>query len=350
MRVSIIGGGIAGLSLALILTRRGHKVSLYESDYPGYGATGRSAGVVVTIFEEELLKLVKKTLDFYLSLPGSREFVQPVDALYLNRSGTCIAKLIRIHESTGIPVPDEPVPEVGVDFNYRRDYHTVIRAYLIDVGMTINTIYSEFLKAGGEVIEGPVVRKGDSFYNRGERINGKIVVAAGPWSQSLLPEIIGSTVVYRCQAASVEGPTPRMLIEDDALEYYLVPTGESRFIIGDGSNPIISDPFEGYNPDPEDTYQVLEKYALRVPEAWESRIVQLWSAPCITTGDGFPLAGKVYDEVYVLTGFNGAGISLAPAIAMILADELEEKSRVPRVFSMMERRVSGVVEPYNIIC
>lgn len=350
MKVSIIGGGVAGLSLALILARRGHKVILYEQEYPGCSATGRSAGIIVTIFEDKLLKLALESLDFYLSLPGADEIVKPKKALYLHKSGVCISKLLKIHKSNHIAIPDDVDPDLGVEFDYGKDYYAVIRTYLTDAGWTINTLYSEFLRHGGVIVDGPVERRGDSFYHSGNRIEGKIVISAGPWTRQLLPEIEDSTVIYRCQAASVEGPTPRMIIEDDALEYYLVPTSESRFVIGDGGNPVIKDPTEGFNPDPEDTYSVLERYARRVPEAWESRVVQMWAAPCITTGDSLPLAGKVFDDVYVLTGFDGAGISLAPAVARLLADELEGRGKVPNEFSRLERRVYGVVEPYVINC
>ncbi len=346
----MIGGGVAGLSLALILARRGHKVILYEQDYPGCSATGRSAGIIVTIFEDRLLKLALETLDFYMSLPGAVEIVKAKKALYLNKSGVCISKLLKIHELNRIAIPDDVDPDLGVDFDYGKDYYAVIRTYLTDAGWTINTLYSEFLRLGGTIIEGPVERKGDKFYHSGNRIEGKIVIAAGPWTRQLLPEIEDSTIIYRCQAASVEGPTPRMIIEDDSLEYYLVPTSDSRFVIGDGGNPVIKDPIEGFNPDPEETYGVLERYAKRVPEAWESSVVQMWAAPCITTGDSIPMAGKVFDNVYVLTGFDGAGISLAPAVARLLADEIEGRGKVPNEFSRLERRVYGVVEPYVINC
>lgn len=350
MRVSVVGGGVAGLTLALIMARRGHRVTLYEQQYPGWSATGKSAGIIVTVFEEDLLRHVLASLDFYHSLPGSESIVRGVDALYLHREGACVSKLLRIHESLGLGSPNHVQVDLGVDFDYGRDYYALIRTYLTDAGWTVNTLYSELLRSGGEIVDGWVERKGDSFHHQSGRLEGKIVVAAGPWTRILLPEIEDSTTIYRCQAASVEGPAPNVVIEDDALEYYLVPTTNSRFVIGDGANPIINDPIDGFTPDPEDSYDVLERYARRVPEAWESRIIQVWAAPCITTGDGLPLAGRVYDDVYVLTGFNGAGLTLAPAIARMLAAELEGKGRVPQDFSRLERPSRGVVEPYFVKC
>jgi gamma-glutamylputrescine oxidase len=42
--VAVVGGGIAGLSSALHLARRGYKVALLEARFVGYGASGRSGG------------------------------------------------------------------------------------------------------------------------------------------------------------------------------------------------------------------------------------------------------------------------------------------------------------------
>lgn len=350
MRVSVVGGGVAGLSLAVELARRGHGVTVYEQEHPGYGATGKSSGLIVTIFEENLIGLVLDSLKFYYTLPGSAEMVRGRDALYLNRSGACVSRLLRIHASTPLLERGGGWPELGVEFEYGRDYYAVIKTYLTDAGWVVNTLYSELHRMGGRILEGPVERRGEGFYYGGVRVEEPVVVAAGPWTPILLPEVEGSVAVYRCQAACVEGPSPQLIVEDDALEYYLVPVTESRFIIGDGSCQIVGDPWEAYNPDPEESYVVLERYARRVPEAWESRVIRMWSAPCIVGGDGLPLAGRVYGDVYVLTGFDGAGLSIAPGVARLLADELEGRGRVPPEYSRLDRPAVGVVEPYTLTC
>lgn len=45
--VAVIGGGIAGLSAALHLAKRGYKVALLEARVVGYGASGRSGGQTI---------------------------------------------------------------------------------------------------------------------------------------------------------------------------------------------------------------------------------------------------------------------------------------------------------------
>ena len=45
--VAVVGGGIAGLSAALHLAKRGYKVALLEARFVGYGASGRSGGQTI---------------------------------------------------------------------------------------------------------------------------------------------------------------------------------------------------------------------------------------------------------------------------------------------------------------
>src|SRR6478752_6837802 len=45
--VGVVGGGIAGLSAALHLARRGYKVTLLESERIGWGASGRSGAQAI---------------------------------------------------------------------------------------------------------------------------------------------------------------------------------------------------------------------------------------------------------------------------------------------------------------
>src|SRR5262245_64469093 len=46
-RTCVVGGGIAGASLALALARCGDDVVLIDREFPGWGATGRNAGFLL---------------------------------------------------------------------------------------------------------------------------------------------------------------------------------------------------------------------------------------------------------------------------------------------------------------
>jgi gamma-glutamylputrescine oxidase len=85
--VAVVGGGIAGLSAALHLARRGFQVALLEANFVGYGASGRSGGQ--TIFG---LAASQKALRAQVGADDARRlFDLSVEAL------DCTQELIRSH-------------------------------------------------------------------------------------------------------------------------------------------------------------------------------------------------------------------------------------------------------------
>ena len=91
MRIAVVGSGIAGLSSALLLTRQGHQVSVFESDArPG----GHSHTVDVTL----------DRLTF------------PVDTGFLVFNDRTYPRLVRLFDELGV----ESVPS-SMSFSVRND-------------------------------------------------------------------------------------------------------------------------------------------------------------------------------------------------------------------------------------
>ena len=357
-KLSIVGGGIAGLSTAIQLARQGVKVTVYESEYPGYGASGNSAGILVTIMPESLLEYPLESLEIYRSLPESTNNIWRVRALWINKNPGCMEKLAKIHNRRGLDTEmidaEEATRAAGFSMRtYDGEGYALVREFVVDIGWAINAMVQEASRLGVDIVNGRVVRDGDLFKGPQGRIDQPIIIAGGVWSLQLLPELKEYLVTYRCQMATIEGAKPTRIIEDDALQYYIVPVSPSRSNIGNGANTMIDDPHEGFNPDQEDIYDIIERYAERNPDAWNAGIVSYWAAPCNTSGDSLPIADRLdsLGEVYVLTGFNGAGLTMAPSTSKRLVQHLLYGDQIPEILrlnpSKKIRDIDFPPEPYE---
>jgi len=124
-------------------------------------------------------------------------------------------------------------------------------------------------------------------------------------------------------------------------------------LIGDGANEGLHDPWEGFAPDLEDLLEVAGAAAKRVPGFWDAEIKSSWAAPCITSLDSMPLVGPLEprrEAPVLLTAFNGAGVTLAPASARILANWLVRGESIP-AYLVAHRRMRPVEvhpEPFRL--
>ncbi len=315
---------------------------VYEQRLLELSAATRSAGLLVTILPEPLLLYALASRDFYRSLdPG---LLRKVSALWIARDRRCMESIVELHTAHGLGSRflDETPESLSLE---RGELVAEIEEYIVDAGRVLPTLLSEAERLGVKIVEERVEGSPGRYRAPSGRLRGTVIVAAGPWTPRLVPELRGELLVYRCQAASVEGARPPAPVEDDSLGYYIVPVSPSRSNIGDGSNARLADPMEGYVPDPEDTYEVLEKYAGRNPEAWNARVLQVWSAPCATTRRGIPLVRQLGGDTIVYTGFNGAGLTLAPGMTEALLRLLEgQDPGLPEIVLGPE----PVPEPYNV--
>ena len=119
--VAVVGGGIAGLSSALHLAKRGYRVALLEARFVGYGASGRSGGQ--TIFG---LAVGQKSLKGQVGREDAqRLFEMSIDAL------ACTQSLIT---------------EYGIDCDYRPNHvHVATKPrHLQELAEWIDELHDEY--------------------------------------------------------------------------------------------------------------------------------------------------------------------------------------------------------------
>ncbi|MCE4627887.1 MAG: FAD-binding oxidoreductase [Desulfurococcales archaeon] len=343
--VSVIGAGVAGLSAAIEMARQGYRVRVYEQALLKYSAATRSAGIVVTIMRGSLLRYALDSVRLYESLdPG---LVRRVEALWISEDRDCMERVVGEHRSLGLRSRLLDGPPSWLSARPSESY-AVIETFIVDAGRVLPLLLQKAERLGVEVVEEAVSGVPGRYRTGGERLEGIVVVAAGPWTPSLVPSLRSELVVYKCQAASVEGARPPMPVEDDALDYYIVPVSPSRSNIGDGPNPLLDDPLDGYATDMEAVYDVLERYAERNPSAWEARVIQAWAAPCAVGREGLPIVKAIRRDTIVFAGFNGAGLTLAPGMAKLLPGLLRGFTPPSLPAPRRPPKTRGVLEPYDV--
>jgi gamma-glutamylputrescine oxidase len=119
--VAVIGGGIAGVSTALHLAKRGYKVILLEARFIGYGASGRSGGQ--TIFG---LAASQKALKSQVGAEDARRlFDLSIEAL------DCTQTLIK---------------DYGIDCDYHANHvHVATKTrHLVELGEWVQELHDEY--------------------------------------------------------------------------------------------------------------------------------------------------------------------------------------------------------------
>src|SRR5258708_24802711 len=82
--VAVVGAGFCGLSAARALTKRGVKVAVFEAETPGWGASSRNGGMVLTGMKLPVPALIKRY---------GREAVQKMYAASLE-SIDCVEEIV----------------------------------------------------------------------------------------------------------------------------------------------------------------------------------------------------------------------------------------------------------------
>ncbi|WP_336345710.1 NAD(P)/FAD-dependent oxidoreductase [Halalkalicoccus ordinarius] len=342
MHVVIVGGGVIGTSLAAALGDR-TEVTLLERGELGGGTTAASMAMLhrqqvpVSAYDQRLRRFAREGYD---SIDGSPT---EIGSLYVAESEGFAAELREAEERLNEEGVDtrylEPVDldEFGIapsevaggmytpEERYFEPEELVARfaERARDAGVEIRT--------GVEVTD---VDPGEGVVADGERIDADAVVnAAGPWA----PEI-DHAVDLEYPLRHTRGPILSLETGADRPEpFSLFERGSYCRSRPEGLyvGRFATDYGEGERLDPDATLEVddafrdaVEDFASAVPAIEGAPTAEEWVGVRTVTPDGHPLVGETEVESYfVATGMSGLGVTLAPAVARLLADLLVEGTR-----------------------
>jgi D-arginine dehydrogenase len=336
---AIIGGGIAGASVAAELAAHASVVLIEAEDVCGYHSTGRSAafwhetlgGPVVQFLSKASLRDLEDGgyLHPRVSLEVAEEDqIDRLDAFAATFDGTG-AELTRI-DGAGVKdrVPRaKPILVAGLVEESCAD---------IDVAGLHQAYLSQFKKAGGTIElsfrADSLVRSGDRWtLAAGERtIEAKVVVnAAGAWADKVA-ELAGAKLlsvqpkqrtIAQCRVNGDDVPADLPLVMDIAGTYYFKPEGPNRVWV----SPHDETPVEAHDAAPEELDVAIAIDRFETVTDWKVMAVERkWAGLRSFAPDRLPVYGFDPDVpgFFWCAGQGGFGIQTAPAAAKLCASLL----------------------------
>ncbi|MCX2968961.1 MULTISPECIES: NAD(P)/FAD-dependent oxidoreductase [Streptomyces] len=365
--VLVVGNGALGLSLALVLTRRGQRVGLLGQPHrPWAGST--AAGAMLGSFGEVTTSLVasqygRQKLELGMKATAMwPEWLAALEAevsgadiktaegttVILNAIGTSEiddANFAVIREELDrYEQPFEDIDPVDLDWVDAEPISRPLRAFQIPNEHAVNSaallerLEAAFVKTGGTLVTelaAEVTHTGDQVTGvtlaNGERLTaGQVVLAAGARTQKLLdtlpvgPRIPRLVSGYGVSALmrTADGTAPRSVIRTPnrsfACGLHVVPRGEGQVYLG--ATNILS-PEPRVDPEMRDLVFLLQCAHRQVRRGlWDSEVAKVQVGNRPVSVDGFPLLGEGgMENLWIMTGTYRDGLHLSPLLSQEIA-------------------------------
>jgi len=356
-RIVIIGAGVAGLTTALELLDAGHTdVTVLEQHGPGFGSSGKSAGVVETQYLDRGGIHVRDFGLQYFGRFAEQHGTPLIRSGYLRYAGAdadleAFQKSIDIQREFGIV---DPVLLSAAEIEARwprlitegrvggvfgpSDGHVDSYAYSLNAAAVV-------VSRGATLLQGVAVRGAErdaggswAIDTTAGPVSADLVVnAAGPWARRV-SEVFGTPMPLNNQLrpkvkfTHTEAVDPFIPFVMDYVPgsgtdgiYFRSETANELFvgIHTDESIQEERDPDAALGPAPQqfiDRVQDLLPGRLRLPDGL--RLGRTWSGLYPISPDNKPIVSThpAADDVIHVMGAGGSGIQLAPAMARMAAE------------------------------
>jgi glycine oxidase len=356
MRVTIVGAGVIGLSLAWELARRGLQVQVLERGNAGREASWAASGILpatgTTNVRDPLESLRALSHQLYprwaknlFEFTGIDSGLRRCGGIYLASSAGEAASLIanlEYQRDLGVDIDALTAeqliceePELATWARSKQFRAAVLSPdeYQIRPPDQLAALLSACRKSGVNVMEqtpaqlqvqdgiAEIVASAASAENPLTQAE-RIVICGGAWTGQLAASLgLGESVIpIRGQILMYRFDRPPLTHVINEGHRYLVPREDGRVLIGSceeevgfekGTTPEMLEPLRRW------AEAILPPLVGKEPE-------KTWSGLRPATFDGFPMIGKVpgVKNLYVASGHYRSGIHLAPATATVLAEML----------------------------
>jgi D-arginine dehydrogenase len=328
-RVLVIGGGVAGLSVAAALAERGREVVLFEAEpQTGTQSSGRSAGIYRLAVEEPVnVRLALRSRDIAREVAGP-DVIRALGGVYPCRDAEQQRAILVASRRAGtraataedLPRGLAPHGRPGVfsEGDGVIDTHALVvglerKARRHGARLVTGTRVEALSHAGGRVCG---VTAGSEAYE------GDVVDATGAWSPGLVPKAPGLVAPARRHLFVLDGPTVgaiRTVVWDLGAGLYVRP--ESGGLLASPCDETAMAGCEHVPTQPEATSVLFDKLARWAPMLSDLRVRRVWAGLRPLTPDHRFVVGPdpSVPGLFRLGGFGGHGMTAGPAAGELAA-------------------------------
>ncbi|HXV76535.1 MAG TPA: glycine oxidase ThiO [Candidatus Polarisedimenticolaceae bacterium] len=359
--VTVVGGGVIGLSVAAELLRRGVAVDVIDrGPIPGY-ATAAAAGMLAPVSEAELEDevVLPLALDSLARFPAFVDWLErttglPCDyrtdgTLWVAVTRDDRAELEHIHHTLTERIGGMPARWLSAGEVHAREPHLsgrvlcglwVERDLQVDPRALTAALERAIVAAGGTIergtrvvgiiADGGVVRAVELATPDGvaRRAAGGVVLAAGAWSGHELRLPLGDLGIRPVKGQLIRlagAPLLRHVVRHP--EAYLVPRGTGELLVGATMEEVGFDPAVTAGA----VHDILRKAWQLLPGLYDLELREVSVGFRPMSRDNRPVIGPTaIAGLYLAVGHGRQGVLLAPATAQLLADAITT-GRVPEV-------------------
>jgi sarcosine oxidase, subunit beta len=354
MRSVIVGGGIAGLALAVELSRLGWRSTIVEARYPGAGNSARNVGRVRRMqVTADLTEFSCRASDKWTHVDAvtggrnpllyptryvwvlydddEREIVEPLQPMWNEHDARA-----RVVDASAVldavPVLQGGEPPVG---------GVIGDAAIVDHDAAVHAYYLFAREAGVRVeIGDPVTgietsggRACGAVLRSGRRVPGDVVVNAAGGRSSEIAALAGLDVPNRPIRREALVTEPRRPFMTPVVTFYRPQEGWFNQALRGELVAGVTDPDEQFGMTEHSSPRFLGRTARvlveKAPRLAALRAIRQWAGVYDTTPDKRPLVGEHSDlpGFFAICGWSGRGMLLAPCAAELLAREIAGHGR-----------------------
>ncbi len=348
-QVCVVGGGIAGVSAAYQLAKRGFKVTLIEAFQLASGQTDRTTAHLTTQLEEQFLELVKmhgkeSTRLFH---EAHRSAIQTIETICETENISCDFKRLNGYLFRGENFSEKNLleekkaaHECGIELDFVAETPLLregISSLKFENQAQFNPIkyISGLVRVLGDlgvsIFEGTHIRHLNNTQSdlttlttdNGFEIKANYVVVATDTPISTRFSIHSKQFAYRTYAVAFQvsqSPMEEVLLWDTEDPYHYVRFVGDTLVVGG------ADHRTGQSPEKDPFYEI-EDWT-RQNFSFVGDVCWKWSGQVFEPADQLPYIGKnpgLESNIFIITGASGVGMTTGTFGSLLISDLIEGK-------------------------